>query len=152
MPREKSVGAIVFFVEGKRRLFLLLRYGAGHWDFPKGHVEGNETPRQAMLRELFEEAGIKASEARVVPRFKERISYFYKSHGRTVFKEVEFFLVEALSKGVRLSFEHEAFKWLSFEEAVERATFGTAKKLLRKAEDFLKQRTLGEFQQQPNHV
>src|SRR5580700_5439311 len=39
--------------------FLLLQQIAGHWSFPKGHKEGNESDKEAALRELAEESGIK---------------------------------------------------------------------------------------------
>ena len=38
MISEKSAGAILFVKEKEPR-YLLLHYEAGHWDFPKGHVE-----------------------------------------------------------------------------------------------------------------
>jgi 8-oxo-dGTP pyrophosphatase MutT (NUDIX family) len=34
------------------------KYGAGHWDFPKGHIEKNENEMAAVLREVKEETGI----------------------------------------------------------------------------------------------
>ena len=30
----------------------------GQWNFPAGHIDGNETAREALRRELFEELGI----------------------------------------------------------------------------------------------
>ena len=38
--------------------FLLLKQNKGHWGFPKGHKEGNETDEECALRELKEESGI----------------------------------------------------------------------------------------------
>ena len=38
---------------------LLLQYPQGHWDFPKGHVDGAETEHETAIRELFEETAIK---------------------------------------------------------------------------------------------
>ncbi|MFZ5500518.1 MAG: NUDIX domain-containing protein, partial [Candidatus Micrarchaeota archaeon] len=56
MPDEKSCG-IVLFSEDGGRLYLLLHYTAGHWDFPKGHVEADESEAETALRELLEETG-----------------------------------------------------------------------------------------------
>ncbi len=145
MPKEKSVGAIVFNQKGKQRLFLLLHYGASHWDFPKGHIEQGEAERDAMMRELREETAIAPFNAKIVPGFSEKIHYFYRSKRGTVFKEVIFFLVNSSNTNVKISFEHKGFKWLPIREAIKKATFKTAKQLLRKADDFLKQRSLGEF-------
>ena len=77
MPKEKSVGAILFHEENEKPLFLLLLYGAGHWDFPKGHVEEEETENQTMIRELQEETGLAAEQVEVLPFFREKIRYFY---------------------------------------------------------------------------
>ena len=40
---------------------LVLHPANGDWVFPKGHVESGETPLQAALREVREEAGIEAA-------------------------------------------------------------------------------------------
>lgn len=37
---------------------LLLQHRNGDWVFPKGHLEGSETPLEAALREVHEEAGL----------------------------------------------------------------------------------------------
>jgi len=133
MPKEKSVGAIVFHNENENPCFLLLLYGAGHWDLPKGHIEGNENEMQTMFRELKEETGLEKDQLELIPGFREQIHYFYKSKNKTVFKEVVFFLVKAKHSNIKLSHEHKAFKWLPIEEALQTATFKTAKQLLEKA-------------------
>ena len=58
MKHEKSAGAVVFRKE-KEPLYLLLHYEAKHWDFPKGHVEENESDNETVKREVEEETGIK---------------------------------------------------------------------------------------------
>ncbi len=133
--QERSCGAVVFRREPARALFLLLHYGAGHWDFAKGQVEPNESERNTALRELKEETGI--TETRFIEGFREEISYFYRRRGRLIHKRVIFFLIEALTGNVRLSYEHIGYEWLGFDEAMERLTFRTAKNVLRKAYDFL---------------
>ena len=40
------------------RKVLMVRHPEGHWGFPKGHVEFDETEITAAKRELFEETGI----------------------------------------------------------------------------------------------
>ncbi|MCX6798480.1 MAG: NUDIX domain-containing protein, partial [Candidatus Diapherotrites archaeon] len=58
MPHELSIGAVLFKRDSREPLFLLLHYAAGHWDFPKGHVEKGETERETLLREVREETGL----------------------------------------------------------------------------------------------
>jgi len=133
MPREKSAGALVFHNHGSERKFLLLLYGAGHWDFPKGHIEAGETEKNALFRELEEETGLAAKDLKILPGFREEIQYFYRSNAGNVSKQVVFFLAESKHDRVKISFEHKGFKWLFLDKAIETATFKTAKQLLSKA-------------------
>ncbi|QQS16244.1 MAG: NUDIX domain-containing protein [Candidatus Moraniibacteriota bacterium] len=150
MSYEVSAGAVVFRREpdGMRR-FLLLQYRHRHWDFPKGHVEVGETLEMAARRETEEEAGL--TNLRLVPGFHRRIHFFYTAKGTErerrrkegrallIFKTVHFFLAESVPEAppVRLSEEHLDSVWLSFDRAVERATFDNAKSLLRSAQSIL---------------
>lgn len=143
MRNETSAGCIVFVRENSRMEFLLLHYSKGHWDFPKGHIEEDESAEQAMLRELKEETGI--ADVKIIPGFKEHITYFFRQNGETIKKLVIFFLVESRTKEVKLSFEHIGYEWLPYEEALRKATFDNAKQVLKKAYEFLKQRSLGDF-------
>lgn len=130
MPTEKSAGAIVYRTEGSKKLYLLLHYEEGHWDFPKGHVEKGESEEETIRREVREETGIKDI---VFEDFRESIHYFYKREGKTIFKEVVFRLASTREKDVKLSFEHVGYKWLSYEEALSQLTYDNAKELLKKA-------------------
>lgn len=134
MPSEKSCGAVIF-KQNKDRKYLLLHYEGGHWDFVKGHVEGSETEMETVLRETREEVGI--TELSFIEGFRHRISYYYRRAGRTVFKEVIFYLLETRTDTVRLSREHVGFDWLPFDKAYERLTFKNAKDTIEKARDYL---------------
>ena len=134
MLQEKSCGAVVF-VKNAEIIYLLLQYEAGHWDFVKGNVEPNESEKDTVLRELKEETGIVATQT--IEGFKEKIVYYYRRQGSTVHKEVVFFLIEAETKKITLSFEHVSFDWLNYERALEKLTFKNAKDVLQKAHAFL---------------
>lgn len=134
MPSEKSCGVLVFR-GAEPRLYLLLHYEEGHWDFPKGHVEAGEGEKDAALRELAEETGI--SKVELLGGFRERIEYSYERDGKTWHKEVFFFLGRTEREAVRLSHEHVGHAWLPHDAALERLTYDNAKGLLKKAEDFL---------------
>jgi bis(5'-nucleosidyl)-tetraphosphatase len=135
--REKSCGAIVF-AKNVEVHYLLLHYEAGHWDFVKGNVEPNESERDTVVRELREETGI--VDAEFIDGFRERIEYFYRRQGATVRKEVVFFIVEAHSEKVELSYEHVGCDWQDYQRAIEKLTFKNAKDALQKADEFLKAR------------
>ena len=134
MPSEKSCGAVVFKRNGNRK-YLLLHYEGGHWDFVKGHVERNETETDTVRRETEEETGL--TDLTFIEGYRQPISYYYKRAGKTVYKEVVFFLVETGTNAVRLSREHVGFDWLTYERAIERLTYKNAKETLRKAHEFL---------------
>ncbi len=136
--KELSAGAIIYLKEKGSTQYLLLQYGAGHWDFAKGHVEKNESEEETVRREAKEEAGL--SDLRLVPGFRERISYFFRKNGRAVAKEVVFLLAETKTKKVKLSFEHSGYCWLGFEEAVKKTTYSSGREVLKKAEKFLRKR------------
>ena len=135
MAQEKSCGAVVFKRQKDSAKYLILHYGAGHWDFPKGKQEKNENEEQTAIREIREETGIE--DIKLLDGFKETIKYFFKKGEETVYKEVVFFLAETHSQEVTLSSEHIGYAWLSYEHAYKKMTFNNSKELLKKANHFL---------------
>lgn len=162
MPKEKSAGAIIFRKEDNKIYYLLLHYHSGHWEFPKGHIEGKESEEDTVKREVAEETGIK--DLKILPGFKIYIKYFFRSRLRRgssmalpsgqykenvsekdrkngkmpwVFKLVTFFIAETKTKEIKISFEHLGFLWLPIDEAVKKTTFKNSKKLLKKANEFV---------------
>ena len=123
----------------------------GHWEFPKGQVEGNENEEETMRREIKEETGI--TDLRIVPGYKKYIKYFFREYqGRPsyakastdkekkpawIFKLVVFFVAETFTKEVKISPEHTGFEWLLIGDAIEKTTFKNSKKLLKEANDFV---------------
>lgn len=136
--QEVSAGGIVFRRGAAGPEFLLLKYGAGHWDFPKGHLEEGETPLQAAKREIEEETGIKPEAQDYILGFKDVVTYYYRRGNTLVKKEVHFFLVEAPpDAAVRLSHEHLEHAWVTLKDAQDKLTFKTARDLLAKSDRFL---------------
>jgi 8-oxo-dGTP pyrophosphatase MutT (NUDIX family) len=134
---ERSAGAVVFREANPSRVYLLLEYPAGHWDFPKGNIEKGEAPMETMVREVREETGLK--HIRVVEGFEHVIEYYYNRGGKRVHKQVTFFLAEASDRNenVALSFEHRQFAWKSFDEALKVVSYQNSRRLLRAAEELL---------------
>lgn len=160
---EHSAGAVIFYIDKKTgtRQYLLLHYPklggrpkegekrltskeaeklgkAGHWDFPKGHIEGGETEEQTVAREVSEETGI--HELRFLSGFRHKIRYIFTQNKKRVSKDVVFFLTQSKTKRVTLSLEHLGFLWLPYDKALKKLTYQNAKNTLKKAEDFLKKR------------
>lgn len=142
MPVERSSGAVVFHNENGSVKFLLLRRGPTYWDLPKGNIDKGEDEVAAAEREIKEETGIE--KAKFVPNFKEKVNYFYKREGQTIYKEVIFFLAETKTKEVKISKEHDDFGWFDYEEAIKKVK---SKEIIEKANEFIKKKSknLKEF-------
>ena len=90
MAKERSCGAVV--VRWNTDLqYLILQYGAGHWDLVKGHGMRGESEMETVLRELEEETGI--TRATFIHGFREEVHYFFQRPGRTDYKELIYFLI-----------------------------------------------------------
>jgi len=153
MPKEKSAGAIIFRKEDGKNYYLLLHYRpahpgqkrGGHWEFAKGHIEGQEKEEETIIREVKEETGL--SDIKIMPGFKEYIKYFFrKNYGLEgearkkapwVFKLVVFCVAETQTKEIKISDEHDNFIWLPFEDAFKKLTYKNAKEILKRANDFV---------------
>ena len=72
-------GIVLYRIEDSKKLFLLLHYPSGHWDFVKGKMEKNETSHETAIRETKEETGI--TDIIFVENFEEWIEYNFKYRG-----------------------------------------------------------------------
>jgi 8-oxo-dGTP pyrophosphatase MutT (NUDIX family) len=87
---------------------------------PKGHPDGDETPQDAALREVREEAGV---EARAVEKLGD-VRYFYQRDGRRIAKVVSFFLLEyVVGEPAEHDHEVEEARWMPLEEAAQALTY-----------------------------
>ena len=130
MIEERSAGAVLFNETKSGKIFLLLNYPSGHWDFVKGNIEKGETLQQTVVREIREETGITGVE--FIDGFEDKIEYHYQRDGDLVHKEVIFFLAKTKTIDVKISHEHLGFAWLSFNEALKKLTFKNAKNIMDK--------------------
>lgn len=140
MIEEISAGAVVYFEpHAANRRYLALHYPAGHWDFPKGGVEDGETEEQTARREIREETGVIVD--RFVPNFRKKIEYHYRRADGLSHKQVIFFLAEARSEKVQISYEHSDYAWLLFGQALRRLSFENARTILREADEYLSKKS-----------
>ncbi len=133
--KELSCGAVIFIRDAEEIKYLILKYGAGHYDFVKGHVEHGEAEVDTIKREAEEETGLK--DLKIIPDFRHVIMYFYKKGNELLRKEVIFYLGETKTKEINLSFEHTDFYWLPFDKALDKITFKNSKEILKKADELL---------------
>ncbi len=136
MARERSAGAVVFRKDGKNIFYLILghKFKTEYWDFPKGNIETNESEEETIRREIKEETGI--DDIIIIDGFKEKVNYFYRREGETIFKEVVYFLAKTKTKEVKISYEHTSFGWFGFETA-KNMLKESSRKVLVKANSFL---------------
>ena len=146
MSVEESAGAVIFRKEGKKPLFLLLRYPFGsrskeaYWDLPKGHIEKGEKLKDTVKRETEEETGLK--DINFINGFEETIKYFFQWKGENVMKFVTFLLAETTTEKITISEEHIGYKWLPYKEALNTLMFDNAKNVLKKANCFIPRESL----------
>lgn len=73
MTRHSVVAGVV--VDSERRVLMSERRKGvpypEHWEFPGGKMYSNETPTQALVRELHEETGIRAADHAWLCRFED---------------------------------------------------------------------------------
>ena len=135
MGTEKSAGIVLFRNDSDKNEFLLLNYPQGHWDFVKGKIEQNETSHETALRETKEETGITNIE--FVDGFEESVEYDFRFKKEDIHKKVIFFLAKTNEKNIKLSHEHNDYRWLEYNDALKKTTFENAKNVLTKANEFL---------------
>lgn len=122
MKYEKSCGAVIF----DNDKVLVIQQVAGHWGFPKGHVEQGETELETAKREIKEETNLDV-EIDETKRFVEKYS-----PAEGVEKEVVFFVAKKIGGDIKVQEEEvKATEWLYPNEAMDRLTYETSKNILR---------------------
>jgi len=156
---ERSAGGIVFRIENKKILWLIVKIKSkrsivrvgtsirrkpnssnkAKYKFPKGHLNKNEFLKQAALREVEEEGGVKAE---IIEKLGSRNYIIWDSIKRKKFtKKVTFFLMKYLSFSNTKHQDAEvvlAREWLPYQEAHKKLAYDSEKSLLKKAQDRLK--------------
>ena len=133
MIKEKSCGAIVYHIQNSEILYLILRHKAGHWAFPKGHVENNETEVETALREIKEETGLL-----VIIDHDFRLTNKYQPTRHSI-KDVVYFIARSdTDKVIVQDTEIDSFCWCLYNEAIDLITYENDKKILMEADKHLK--------------
>ena len=137
MMAEKSAGFILISddFDTSHYSVLLLHYRSGHWDFPKGNIESNESEIQTATRELREETDI--TKFRLIPNFRYTLGYKYTKKSKLISKQVILFLASTKVKKVKISNEHIGYKWTDSDSSVDQLTYSNAKNALLYAINFL---------------
>lgn len=136
MKYEKSCGAVIYkrdqFLE-----FLLVRQYGGHWSFPKGHVEEDESEYETALREIKEETNL---EVIIKPNFRKVNTY---SPVLGVMKDVIYFLATPHKGNLKKQDEEiQEIGFFSYVECLEKITFSNDIEILKEAKKTISERNL----------
>jgi 8-oxo-dGTP pyrophosphatase MutT (NUDIX family) len=117
-------GAVVYRMAQGGPHFLIISSSDGrHWVLPKGHVDDGESPEEAALRELAEEAGVAG---RVVGFLSEQ--RFPTPRGNVV---AHYFLVEETGEAPAL--EERRTMWVDKHIALDLLSFENTREAIRQA-------------------
>ena len=132
MIYEKSCGAVIYFIEGTHRLYLVEHMKKGHYALCKGHVEGSESEIQTAVREISEETSLKV---KIDESFRECVEY---SPYEGCTKTVVYFTARSEKIETQAQLEEVTdILWLELSDAMNILTYENDKEILRKADDFL---------------
>jgi 8-oxo-dGTP pyrophosphatase MutT (NUDIX family) len=149
MPVERSAGMILFRNNPEGRKYLVIRSSRGasviaekkkikeFWDLPKGVLNSGEKGIEAAIREAKEEVGMGEEQLHMIPEFKVTARYFTRREGKFILKFAAFFLARAKTSKIKLSWEHDQYEWLPYEEACQRLSLPQIQKAVEAAEKFL---------------
>jgi len=144
MKEAVSCGGVVFFRGKILVLYKNLNNRYVGWMLPKGTVEKGETHEETALREVFEEAGVKAK----IIKYIDVSRYTFQANMESINKEVHWYLMVADSFDSKPQKE-EFFTdsgYYKYHEAYHLLKFQNERNILKKAyEEYQKLRQRGEI-------
>lgn len=136
--RETSAGGLVVRQNGAGPegavIARLNRAGRVEWCLPKGHLEGEETPEQAAVREIEEETGIRGE----IVEPLGSIDYWFSVENKRVHKHVHHYLLLAVAGTLSIEGDPDAeaidVAWVRLDEMDERLSFPNERRLVEQAQ------------------
>jgi 8-oxo-dGTP pyrophosphatase MutT (NUDIX family) len=129
---ETSAGGVVYRLHDGEPLFLLIRDSYRNWGFPKGHLESDEAPHAAAVREVREETGL---DDVMLDGEIDTIDWFFRFRGKLVHKVCHFFLMRTESEATVPQRDEgiTACRWARFDEAAQLVSYANARDVLLRA-------------------
>jgi bis(5'-nucleosidyl)-tetraphosphatase len=135
MKQDRSYGIIPLRKQQNKWEVLLIQHHAGHWAFPKGHAELNESPQQTAKRELLEETNLHVEQFLSLEPFNE--TYYFTFKGEKIHKQVNYYLALVVGEVKIQELEIQASRWITLENAEKFTTFSEGKKICQQVILFL---------------
>lgn len=120
MGIRTNVQVFVFVSKPSFKVLVLKRIPekSGYWQPVCGGVDNGEELRGTVIREVFEETGI--TKVKSIINLNYSFSYREPKNGQVMDMQDFCFAVEVdVIPEVRLSSEHEQYKWCSYDEAIK---------------------------------
>lgn len=129
---ETSAGGVVYRLEHGEPVFLLIRDSYRNWGFPKGHLESDEAPPAAAVREVREETGL---EDVTLDGEIDTIDWFFRFRGKLVHKVCHFYLMRTEREDTTPQRDEgiTACRWARFDEAARLVSYANAREVLLRA-------------------
>jgi len=132
---RSNVGIILCNDAGE--LFWARRTGENSWQFPQGGIRPNETPEQALFRELEEEVGLTEDHVEIIGRtarwLRYRIPKRFLRHrrprSRCIGQKQIWFLLRLVDGESNVSLdqcekpEFDSWRWIDYWETVDQVVF-----------------------------
>lgn len=136
--KEKSCGAIVYKKEKDELKFLLVYQNIGHYSFPKGHVEENETELETALREIKEETNL---DVEIDSNFRHQVTYLVES--RNIMKDTVYFLATPKTDDLKPQ-EGEILNcdWYGYEDVLKKIHYEELKEVFENAYNYIKNKNI----------
>lgn len=121
-----QAGGVVVRSDGERLSILLVRAKKNPrlWIFPKGHIEAGESPADAALREVREEAGV---DGELIGRVGKPVEFYSGEE----FVRVEYFLVRVVREWPETDGREK--EWFDPDAAIEAVEYENTREVLRAA-------------------
>ena len=141
----------ILYKKSNNKILYAIFYRNSHpiWQFISGGGEDNETPFKTVIREIKEETSLTIERKRVkqldsrttIPVLNITGKYTW---GPDIYVIPEYaFAVEILSHdNIRLSSEHKEYKWVEYDEAMNKLKYDSNKTALWELNEKIKNRVL----------